>query len=61
MKLEFSDNEAEAVLRALDTGLKNIHIGGFNVIDGANIFRNKVFQGKQQEQQEKQAPPPPPA
>lgn len=53
MKLEFSDREAEAVLRSIDAGLKNIHIGGLAVAEGMNVFVGKVNQAKQQEQNEK--------
>lgn len=57
MKIELTDREAEAVLRTIDAGLKNIHIGGLAVAEGMNVFISKVNQAKQQEQNEKTTQP----
>lgn len=51
--MKFTNAEAEAVLKTIDAGLKNIHIGGLNVAEGMNIFINKLNQDRQQEQNEK--------
>lgn len=51
--MKFTNSEAEAVLKTIDAGLKNIHIGGLNVAEGMNIFINKLNQDRQQEQNEK--------
>lgn len=53
VKLEFNDQEAESVLRTIDAGLKNIHIGGLNVAEGMNIFVGKLNRARQLEQNEK--------
>lgn len=56
MKLEFSVEQVNKITQTIDAGLKNTHVGGLNVMEGAVIFAQGVTRAQQQEQNEKNPP-----
>lgn len=54
MKLEFTTEQVDKISKTIDAGLKNTHIGGLNVMEGAIIFAQGVAQAQQQQEQNEQ-------
>lgn len=52
MKLDFTVEQVNKITQTIDAGLKNTHVGGLNVMEGAVIFAQGVTRAQQQEQNE---------